>query len=203
MREIQPSSTSSSTGLRNGSGWCRPAIEMSPENHLQYQYQRMLLGLALLGNMACSAAIPAGGSDEIAAAAILYSVSAYDPARDPQKDLEATRERALAEGKRILLEVGGEWCTWCKALDRYVHENEAVASALEQDFLIMKVNYSEENPNTDFLSPYPSIPGYPHIFVLDRDGSFLHSQGTGELEQGRWYNQEAFLAFLGKWAPPS
>ena len=162
----------------------------------------MLLALALLGQIACSPEMPAGGSDDIVAAPIFYSVSAYDPARDPQKDLEATTQRALAEGKRILLEVGGEWCSWCKALDRYVHENEAVASALERGFLIMKVNFSEENRNADFLSPYPTIPGYPHLFVLDGKGNFLHSQGTGELEQGRSYNQEAFLAFLERWSPP-
>ncbi len=126
----------------------------------------------------------------------------YDPGRDPQKDLEVTIERAVAEGKRILLEVGGEWCSWCKALDRYVHENQAVTSALERGFLIMKVNFSEENSNANFLSPYPAIPGYPHLFVLDGDGTFLHSQGTGELEQGPAYNQEVFLAFLQRWSPP-
>ena len=66
----------------------------------------------------------------------------------------------------------------------------------------MKVNFSEENRNADFLSPYPTIPGYPHLFVLDSEGTFLHSQGAGELEQGRSYNQEAFLAFLERWSPP-
>ncbi len=150
--------------------------------------------------MACSAEIPA--KEKITAAAVFYSVSSYDPGRDPQKDLEVTIKRAVAEGKRILLEVGGEWCSWCKALDRYVHENQAVASALERGFLIMKVNFSEENSNADFLSRYPTIPGYPHLFVVDADGNFLHSQGTGELEQGRSYNQEAFLAFLERWSPP-
>ncbi len=163
----------------------------------------MLLVLILLGNMACSAEIPAGGSDNKAETAIFYSVSAYDPARDPNKDLDATEQLARAEGKRILLQVGGEWCTWCKALDRFVHENEAVASTLERDFLIMKVNFSEENRNANFLSRYPTVPGFPHLFVLGADGTLLHSQGTEELEQGRSYNQEKFLAFLGSWAPPS
>ena len=163
----------------------------------------MLLVLTLSLHLACTAEMPTGESDEKAAAAIFYSVSAYDPARDPEKDLEDTTQRALAEGKRILLEVGGEWCSWCKALDRYVHDNRAVASALERDFLIMKVNFGEGNRNVDFLSGYPTIPGYPHLFVLDTDGNFLHSQGTEELEQGRSYNQEAFLDFLERWAPPS
>ena len=168
-------------------------------------FQRALLALSLLGHMACTAGTPepTHGPDGKADATIFYSVSVYDPARDPEQDLETTTQRALAEGKRILLQAGGEWCSWCKALDRYVHENAAVEAALERGFLIMKVNFSEENHNASFLSRYPDIDGFPHLFVLDSDGTFLHSQGTAQLEQGRSYNEDAFLAFLEKWASPS
>lgn len=130
-----------------------------------------------------------------------FTVAVYDTSRNPVEDLAATVARAQAEDKRILLDVGGEWCSWCHALDRYIDENEAVAAALARDFLIMKVNYSPEHPNEAFLADYPTIPGYPHFFVLEQDGSFLHSQGTGDLEEGKSYNEEAFLAFLSRWAP--
>jgi len=66
--------------------------------------------------------------------------------------------------------------------------------------MVMKVNYSEENRNEAFLSRYPPIPGYPHIYVLESDGSLLHSQGTAVLEEGRSYSQDVFLTFLNKWA---
>ena len=65
----------------------------------------------------------------------------------------------------------------------------------------MKVNYSDENRNTEFLASYPTVPAYPHFFVLESDGTFLHSQGTAELEEGRGYNEQVFLAFLDKWKP--
>ena len=67
----------------------------------------------------------------------------------------------------------------------------------------MKVNYSDDNQNEDFLKAYPKIPAYPHLFVLDSDGRFLHSQGTGELEEGRGYNESVFLTFLETWQPQS
>lgn len=60
---------------------------------------------------------------------------------------------------------------------------------------------SEENDNADFLGDFPKIPAYPHFLVLDQDGTFLHSQGTGELESGRGYNEELFLDFLNRWKP--
>lgn len=86
-------------------------------------------------------------------------------------------------------------------MDEFVHKNEKVAAALKQHYLIMKVNYSDENRNEEFLKAYPRVPAYPHFFVLDSDGRFLHSQGTAELEEGRSYNEDVFLAFLAKWQP--
>jgi thiol:disulfide interchange protein len=130
-----------------------------------------------------------------------YVVAEYDDSRDPAADLAVTVERARAEGKRILLEVGGTWCGWCTLLDGFIRDHPAVSGKLEAGFLIMKVNWSRENQNQAFLDRYPPIPGFPHIFVLERDGSFLHSQDTVDLEEGKSYNEGALLAFLNEWMP--
>jgi thioredoxin-related protein len=137
----------------------------------------------------------AGGADS------LYVVGVYDPARDPFSDLDTAIARAAVEGKRILLEVGGEWCVWCHILDDFIKGEDGIRSALGASFLIMKVNFGTVNRNEAFLSRYPRVDGYPHIFVLDSDGSLLHSQRTDELEQGRSYSRSAMLQFLEKWAP--
>lgn len=63
----------------------------------------------------------------------------------------------------------------------------------------MKVNYSDENKNAELLSKYPEVPAYPHYFVLEPDGTFLHSQGTGELEEGKSYDEDVFVSFLNTW----
>ncbi len=68
-------------------------------------------------------------------------------------------------------------------------------------FLITKINYSSGNKNEAFLGQYPDIQGYPFIFVLEKDGTFLHAQNTGDLEEGQSYNEEVLLAFLNEWAP--
>jgi thioredoxin-related protein len=133
----------------------------------------------------------------------IYLVAKYDIERDPSQDVADAARKASATGKRILLQVGGEWCSWCHLLDEFVHTNQAISASLQSNFLVLKVNYSTENNNADFLSKFPAIPGYPHLFVLDSDGSFLHSQGTEELEEGRGYSEQAFLAFIDKWKRPS
>src|SRR5690606_38389351 len=117
-------------------------------------------------------------------AAKKYEREKFDPNRDAEKDIHAAIEEAKRTDKRILLDVGGEWCIWCHRLDEFFAENEYVNNFLHENFVVVKVNYSPENKNEKVLSKYPEIPGYPHFFVLDTNGKFLHSQGTGELEKG-------------------
>lgn len=107
----------------------------------------------------------------------------FDPKRDPAVDLRAAIIRAQKENKRIILDIGGEWCLWCVKMDVYFLENKALAAFRDDNFIWLKINFSPENENREFLAKYPSIEGYPHLFVLETDGSLLHSQGTAELEE--------------------
>jgi thioredoxin-related protein len=125
----------------------------------------------------------------------------FDPTRDPAKDVAAAVESASKSGQRILLDVGGEWCPWCRKLDAFFEDNRDIAAFLHKNFVVVKVNFSKENSNEKFLSQYPAIRGYPHMFVLDSDGKLLHSQSTGELEDGDHHDHDKVFAFLKKWAP--
>jgi len=127
-------------------------------------------------------------------------VTRYDPKRNAAKDIQDAVAEALRTGKRVLLEVGGDWCVWCHRMDRYFDENPKLLELREREFITVKLNYSPENENKKVLSAYPEIPGYPHIFVLDTNATLLHSQNTSELESGKSYDLEKFTAFLKKWA---
>jgi thioredoxin-related protein len=125
----------------------------------------------------------------------------FDPSRDPEKDLKEALKEAKETDKRILLDVGGEWCIWCHYLDDFFEENKDIDELMRNNFVVIKINYSPENENKKFLSRFPQIPGYPHLFVLNQDGKLLHSQGTAELEKGRGYDRGKVFDFLKKWAP--
>ena len=125
----------------------------------------------------------------------------YDPDRDPAADLRAAVVQARSRGSRILVVVGGEWCSWCHTLDRFVKGNEEIHGMWERHFVTLKVHFDPETPNAEFLGRFPRIEGYPHIFVLEEDGTLLHSQNTALLEDGDSYSKKAMGAFLGQWAP--
>jgi thiol:disulfide interchange protein len=125
----------------------------------------------------------------------------FDPSRDARKDIEAAIAKARKTHKRIMLDVGGEWCIWCHRLDDYFAQNAKLRELREENFIWLKINFSPENENKAVLSGYPEIPGYPHIFVLDENGKLLHSQNTEELEADKSYDLEKMFAFLRKWSP--
>jgi thiol:disulfide interchange protein len=130
-----------------------------------------------------------------------YTVDHYDKTRNPADDLAITMKRAKAEKKHILVQVGGDWCGWCNLMSNFIETNERVRAKIRENYLVMKVTYDPDQTNEAFLSQYPKIAGYPHLFVLDPDGNLLHSQDTAELEEGHGYNEGVYLAFLDQWKP--
>lgn len=129
------------------------------------------------------------------------AVTKFDPSRNPAEDVKNAVAEAERSSRRIILDVGGNWCIWCHRIDNFIDENKDLSDILHKNFVIVKVNYSPENKNEKFLSKYPKIPGYPHFFVLEKNGELIHSQDTGKLEKGKGYDKEKFIAFVEKWAP--
>jgi len=124
----------------------------------------------------------------------------FDPARDTARDVETALDMARATRRRVLVEVGGEWCSWCHIMDRFFAANPDLKRMRDANFVWLKVNFSKENPNQALLARWPKVAGYPHLFVLDGDGRVLQSQDTSTLEAGKDYDLIAFRAFLVEWS---
>jgi thiol:disulfide interchange protein len=120
----------------------------------------------------------------------------FDPARDAAKDLAAALALARAQGKRVIIDVGGEWCSWCHILDRFFAAHPDLDALRASRYVWLKVNWSRENRNEALLSRWPAVAGYPHLFVLAADGTLVHSQDTGALELGRSYGAAKVRDFL-------
>jgi len=124
----------------------------------------------------------------------------FDPSRDAAADIQNAVAEARSTGRRVLLDVGGEWCIWCRRLDTLFTVHPELEKYREAHYVVVKVNWSPENKNEKVLSRYPPVSGYPHLFVLGADGTLLHSQNTGELEKGKGHDPEKVMAFLRAWA---
>jgi len=128
--------------------------------------------------------------------------SSYDMSRNPAKDLQDAIAEATRTKKRILLEVGGDWCVYCNIMDTTFESHPQLRKVRDAHYVTVMINYSKENPNDAFLSHYPRIADYPHFFVLDSNGTLLQSQPTHKFEHGKAYNVGKIDDFLKKWAQP-
>jgi thiol:disulfide interchange protein len=125
----------------------------------------------------------------------------YDPTRDAAKDIAGSLAEAKRTHRNVLLDVGGEWCSWCHIMDHFFDAHPELSALRDKNFVFVRVNFSPENENKAVLSRYPEIVGYPHLFVLDSDGKLLRDQRTNVLESGSSYDLSRFMAFLTEWAP--
>jgi uncharacterized protein YyaL (SSP411 family) len=113
-----------------------------------------------------------GNSLESAASSYLRSAR-YQPVRWHAWGAEAF-ERAAAEDKPILLDIGAVWCHWCHVMDRESYENPAIASIINEHFVAMKVD-RDERPDVDAryqaaVSAISGQGGWPLTAFLTPDG---------------------------------
>lgn len=126
----------------------------------------------------------------------------FDARRDAAADLQRALTLAGQEGKRVFVDLGGEWCTWCHVFDRFIAASPEVRRTLDAHFVFLKVNYSPQNKNEALLSRWPKARGYPHFYLLDASGNVIASQPSAALESGNDYDEAKVLAFLRRHVPP-
>ena len=127
----------------------------------------------------------------------------YDPAANAEMDIAAAVKKAKAENKQVLLQAGGNWCSWCIEFNRFTHATGQIDSLLEKCFVVYHLNYSKENDNKAVFAKYgyPQRFGFPVFIILDANGNRIHTQNSEYLEQGRSYNKQKVYDFLVQWTP--
>lgn len=127
----------------------------------------------------------------------------YDAKRDPYADTQAALKLARETNRKLLIEVGGDWCSWCHVLDRFLQDHSSVSARLHETFVLLKVNVSAVNDNARFMATLPPARGYPHMYITDSSGVVLHSQNTGQFLENKEYSEKQFVEFLDYWQSQS
>jgi len=123
----------------------------------------------------------------------------YDTQRDPFTDAKAALTLANQTNRNVLIEIGGNWCTWCHKMDAFLLKNPTIYQALHNKYVLLKINVSDVNENAAFMDTLPPVLGYPHMYVSTATGKMLLSKDTAELQGDTGYSTEYWLTFLTKW----
>lgn len=124
----------------------------------------------------------------------------YDDKSDPFSDASAALALAKATNRQVLIEIGGNWCSWCHKMDAFLVKNNDVYQALHSQYVLLKVSVSDSNENQTFMDSLPPVLGYPHMYVSTAGGKMILSKDTAELLSGDNYSRDNWLTFLTKWS---
>jgi uncharacterized protein YyaL (SSP411 family) len=87
---------------------------------------------------------------------------------------EEAFQKARAEGKPVLLDIGAVWCHWCHVIDRESYENPEIAAIINELYIAVKVD-RDERPDVDSryqsaISAISGQGGWPLTGFLTPDG---------------------------------
>ena len=137
-------------------------------------------------------------------AAVAQEKKLYDPTANAAKDIAAAVKKAKAEKKYVLIQAGGNWCTWCIEFARFAKATPKIDSVINAGFVWYHLNFSKENENKKIFAKYGYAQrfGFPVFIILNEKGKRIHTQNSEYLEDGKKsYSAARVQAFLEMWAP--
>ena len=125
----------------------------------------------------------------------------YDPSIDGMNQIKEAIASAKANGKHVLIQYGGNWCSWCIKFDGFCKADAEISKLISDNYIPVKLNYSPENKNDEsnlFLGN-PTRFGFPVFIIVDGKGKILHIQDSALLEDGAGYDQKKVFSFFRNW----
>lgn len=103
----------------------------------------------------------------------------------------AAFERAQAEDKLVLLDIGAVWCHWCHVMDQEAYSNADIIKMVNEDFLPIRVD-NDERPD---VNERYNQGGWPTTVVMTPEGlvvfgaTYLPPESMREAldKSGVWY----------------
>jgi len=125
----------------------------------------------------------------------------YDEQADGRAQIAAALARATHENRRVLIQWGANWCSWCHLLHELFERNQDIAKKLQYEYDLVLLDIGRRDKHMDLAREYGvdlSKEGVPYLTVLAADGRVLAHQETGALEVPgqQAHDPDKVLAFL-------
>lgn len=139
-----------------------------------------------------------------ATAAFAQPAKLYHPYENADSAITIAIKKAKAENKYVLLQGGGNWCSWCIKFEKFCQEDYSIDSLINKNFIPYHLNWSKENENKAVFKKYGYAQrfGFPVFIILDGDGNRIHTQNSEYLEDGKGsYSKIKVIMFFEMWSP--
>jgi len=166
----------------------------------------LLLTLSVLPILATAAGAAAAPRLSIASLAQLPVVerTPYDASEDATAAVNAAFARAKLDGKRVLIDMGGNWCGDCIVLDNLMQLPE-MRPFLAAHFEIVKVDIGRYDKNLQIPARFGvtgrlKSGGVPSVIIAEPDGTFVNRNDISALEDARHMTPQSIADWLAQWA---
>jgi protein disulfide-isomerase len=122
---------------------------------------------------------------------------------DARLAVETACRQASAEGKRVAVVFGANWCPDCEAFKRALG-HRLVAPIVDPHYVVVKVSVGNRDRNLDLMAEYGMNvgSGIPSVAVLEPDGSLVVAQRDGQFRNSSALLSVAEISsFFQRWAP--
>ncbi len=135
----------------------------------------------------------------------------YNKDINPLEQIDQAVATAQKEGKYVICQVGGNWCSWCLRLADYIEKDSVITQLINDNFVYIHVNYSPSKKlGKERMEQGKALMkrlnnagrfGFPVLVVLDEKGNIIHIQDSGLLEKDNSYDQKKLTQFFKYWTP--
>ncbi|HZW07129.1 MAG TPA: thioredoxin family protein [Phycisphaerales bacterium] len=146
-----------------------------------------LAALMVVAGTVASPTITLAAQPQVQPAPAKAKPALYDVNADAKQQIAAAVAKAKKENRRVLIQWGGNWCTWCIKLDEAMKADPAIARTLKYEYDVVHIDAGQpKDKNLDLASGYGADlkgNGFPFLTILDADGKPVVNQETASLEK--------------------
>ena len=126
----------------------------------------------------------------------------YNQSADPGQAVDQALARARQNGKKVLIDLGGNWCADCLILSGVMALPE-VQAFLNARYEIVLVDIGRVNRNLAIPARFGvtvKLEGVPAILIVTPDGHLVNKDHFAALAEARNMTPQAIVDWLAQWS---
>ncbi len=128
----------------------------------------------------------------------------YDEKANADAGVADAFARARASGKRVLIDMGGNWCPDCRILAGVMALPEMRGFlAAHYEIVMVDVGMFDKNLQIPARFGIAKLTGVPTVVIAEANGKTLNATNSAELADAREMMPQAIANWFARWAGPS
>ena len=162
----------------------------------------LVLAALLAATSAAAAPVPPKVHIQSLADLPVVTMTPYDEKANADAQVNAAFARAKKDNKRVLIDLGGNWCTDCIVLANVMALPE-IKTFVDAHYEVVSVNVGRYDKNLQIQKRFgldKRLEGVPSLLIANPDGTLVNKGHTAALIDARSMTPQGIANWLAQWA---